>query len=242
MAGKKTFVAGEVLTAQDVNDYLMDQSVMKFANAAARSSAIPTPTAGMTTYLDDTGSESPTSTIPQIEVYTGAQWQTPYGATLLANVPFTAVGSITVDNVYTTQYADYLISFTLSAITGSNTTLIYQHRDGASTISTNYSARRFYQSGATLVGNTEATTYQLIAGAVTSGEVNGFNARLYVTEPFITGRTGVTADSIGFLGAVPITQITSSVQTDSLSLDGFIMSMASGTMTGKLRVYGLRNS
>jgi hypothetical protein len=51
--GKKTFVAGEVLLAQDVNGYLMDQSVMVFGGTAARSSAIPTPTEGMMSYRTD---------------------------------------------------------------------------------------------------------------------------------------------------------------------------------------------
>ena len=54
MAGRKVFVANEVLTAADVNDYLMDQAVMVFASSAARSSAIGTPTAGMVSYLTDT--------------------------------------------------------------------------------------------------------------------------------------------------------------------------------------------
>lgn len=54
MAGRKTFTAGEVLQAADVNDYLMDQSVMVFAGTAARGSAIPSPTEGMVTYLKDT--------------------------------------------------------------------------------------------------------------------------------------------------------------------------------------------
>ena len=51
---RKTFVAGDVLTAGDVNTFLMDQSVMTFADSAARGSAIPSPTEGMVTYLDDT--------------------------------------------------------------------------------------------------------------------------------------------------------------------------------------------
>jgi hypothetical protein len=65
MAGKKTFVAGEVLLAQDVNDYLMDQSVMNFATSAARSSAIPTPTEGMVSYLAD---------IDNLQLYNGTSW------------------------------------------------------------------------------------------------------------------------------------------------------------------------
>ena len=52
--GKKTFVANEVLTAAEVNGYLMDQSVMVFADSTTRTSAIGTPTAGMMSYLEDT--------------------------------------------------------------------------------------------------------------------------------------------------------------------------------------------
>jgi hypothetical protein len=56
--GRKTFTPGEVLTAAHVNGFLMDQSVMVFADAAARTAAIPTPTAGMVTYrIDDAAVE-----------------------------------------------------------------------------------------------------------------------------------------------------------------------------------------
>jgi hypothetical protein len=51
---KKVFTSGEVLTATDVNSFLMDQSVMSFAGTAARGSAIGTATEGMLTYLSDT--------------------------------------------------------------------------------------------------------------------------------------------------------------------------------------------
>lgn len=52
--GRKVFTAGEVLTAANVNGYLMDQSVMVFADSAARTAAIGTPSAGMVSYLADT--------------------------------------------------------------------------------------------------------------------------------------------------------------------------------------------
>jgi hypothetical protein len=51
--GYKVFAAGEVLTAANVNGYLMEQSVMVFDDSAARGSAIGTPTEGMITYLKD---------------------------------------------------------------------------------------------------------------------------------------------------------------------------------------------
>ena len=64
-AGKKQFAVNEVLSAADVNNYLMDQSVMRFADTTARSSAIGTPSEGMVSYLDDTD---------QVEVFDGSSW------------------------------------------------------------------------------------------------------------------------------------------------------------------------
>ena len=51
--GFKTFTTGEVLTASDVNGYLM-QGVLVFASAAARDAAITSPQEGQYAYLKDT--------------------------------------------------------------------------------------------------------------------------------------------------------------------------------------------
>jgi hypothetical protein len=65
-AGFKTFAVGEVLTANNVNTYLMQQTVMVFASAAARSTALSTNVAeGMVSYLSDTN---------VLEKYDGAAW------------------------------------------------------------------------------------------------------------------------------------------------------------------------
>jgi len=50
----KTFANGFPLPASDLNNYLMNQSVIVFADSTARSAALPTPTEGMITYLEDT--------------------------------------------------------------------------------------------------------------------------------------------------------------------------------------------
>lgn len=65
-AGFKTFVDGDILTAAEVNTYLMQQSVMVFASAAARTTAIAAPSEGMVTYRTDNN---------VIEYYDGAAWQ-----------------------------------------------------------------------------------------------------------------------------------------------------------------------
>ena len=69
--GKKTFTAGAVLTASDVNGYLMEQAVMVFSGTAARSSAIPAPSTGMMSYRTDTKA---------LEGYNGSAWVAVGGA------------------------------------------------------------------------------------------------------------------------------------------------------------------
>lgn len=65
-AGYKLFNTGDVLTAAQVNTYLQEQAVMRFANAAARTSALTSVLAeGMVSYLQDTDA---------VEVYNGSAW------------------------------------------------------------------------------------------------------------------------------------------------------------------------
>jgi hypothetical protein len=62
---RKVFIAGEILTAADVNTNLMDQAVMVFDDAAARDAAITSPIEGMVIYLEDTNA---------VQSYSGAAW------------------------------------------------------------------------------------------------------------------------------------------------------------------------
>ena len=69
-AGAKLFTSGSVLTAAQVNTYLMDQAVMRFADETARTNAFgglgePTLAEGMMSYLMDTDS---------VQVYDGSAW------------------------------------------------------------------------------------------------------------------------------------------------------------------------
>jgi hypothetical protein len=63
--GFKTFVAGEILTAADTNDFLM-QGVLVFASASARNSAITSPVEGQFAYLSDTNI---------LTFYNGTAWE-----------------------------------------------------------------------------------------------------------------------------------------------------------------------
>jgi hypothetical protein len=66
-SGRRIFAPGEVLTASNTMNYLMDQAVMNFAGTAARGSAIGTAVSeGMVSYLADSNA---------VEVYDGSDWK-----------------------------------------------------------------------------------------------------------------------------------------------------------------------
>jgi hypothetical protein len=75
-AGALLFTSGQVLTAAQVNTYLMDQSIMRFATTAARDAAFggagePTLAEGMFAYIDADNT---------LYYYSGSSWVA-YGIT-----------------------------------------------------------------------------------------------------------------------------------------------------------------
>lgn len=65
MSGRKVWAADEVLSAEDLQDYIQDQVVFVYESSGARASGILSPTEGMVSYLRDTN---------LLYVYDGSSW------------------------------------------------------------------------------------------------------------------------------------------------------------------------
>jgi hypothetical protein len=231
--GRKVFTAGDVLTASDMQSYVMDQTVMYFAGTAARSSAIATPTTGMTTYIGTTG----TATIPQIESYTGASWQSLNGLTQLANVTVSAAATISLNNVFTTTYDSYIVEWTAIASTG--TDIVGRLRASGTDLSTTYFTSGYlYSTAGAISGYGAGVTDRIYlaqfgSGGYSSGSIKFMNPALARYTNFIHDSTSTSQ---------PIYHGGGSVQ-NTTTYDGFtLFTNGTGTMTGSIRVYGLRNS
>ena len=66
----KVWASGEEVSATDMNTYLQQQVIPTFANAAARTTAIPSPTEGMVSYITGSG---------WLEIFKGGIWRPPVG-------------------------------------------------------------------------------------------------------------------------------------------------------------------
>jgi hypothetical protein len=65
MSGRKVWAADEVLSAEDLQEYIQDQVVFVYESSGARASGILAPTEGMVSYLRDTN---------LLYVYDGSSW------------------------------------------------------------------------------------------------------------------------------------------------------------------------
>jgi hypothetical protein len=113
---RKVFTAGEVLAAADVNEFLMDQTIMTFAGTAARGSAIGTATEGMYAHLNDTDT---------LTYYNGSAWVNRIGA----SAGILQVVSTTKTDVFTTASGTYTdvtgLSVSITPSSATNKLLIF---------------------------------------------------------------------------------------------------------------------
>lgn len=226
---RKVFTAGEVLAAADVNSFLMDQTVMSFAGTAARGSAIPTPVTGMTTYLEDT---------KDLRIYNGSAWASPFGSTLISEVSFTASSGVSQNNVFSSAYENYIIQTNLSSVsTGQN--LYFRLRAGGVDTTTNY----FYTgintvatSGSLSIDNGQGVTFAYVGTSNVS-----LSAQTTVFAPFLTRSSYFVNQSVGVSGDTRQVANAGYI-ANATSHDGITFYPSTGTMTGNIRIYGMRNA
>jgi hypothetical protein len=235
-SGFKTFTAGEVLTASDVNNYLMEQSVMTFGGSAARSSAIGTANfeEGMTSFLTDTD---------KLEVYNGTNWvsvapTSTQGLTLISTSTFSGVSSQSVSDVFSATYDNYRIIVTGTATV--NASLGFRLRVSGTDATTNYSWQRIIADGTNVTAARDTGRAQVLIGLLDLSIPTGLSIDIY--EPFKTQSTvfrstsalaelnGRIYDAVGY-------------HSTSASYTGFTLMKdgGSGNISGIVRVYGYNN-
>lgn len=232
-SGFKTFTAGSVLTASDVQNYLQDQAVMVFGGTAARSSAIGTANfeEGMLTYLTD---------VDKLQVYTGSSFQDVYppaatsqGMTLINTTSFSAVSSQSITQ-FNSTYRNYrvVVSVKMSA----DGSIFFRMRSGSTDLSSagayNY-GRIYVGSSSSVALGSDNNTSQTYINVADVGSWNGIITADF-GAPFATDVT-----SIQFLGSARLNTITAGLTfNNTTSYDGFTFYPSTGNMTGEVSVYG----
>lgn len=230
------FTTGDVLTAATANGYLASQTVMVFASAAARTSAIASPQEGMISYLKDTNST---------EYYSGSAWAAvgaaPAGGyTLISTQTLSAASSLNVNSCFSASYKNYQIIMNMTSAT--TTDYIYlKLRASGTDSSTGYYGwlqRNFSSSGTqpTQTGNVANSS----SGFEISGGMKSGRAMSDILSPFEAVETGYfgLANMWDSSNSRTISQTWQGMHTVATSYDGFSLLPNSGTMTGTVYIYG----
>jgi hypothetical protein len=80
-SGFRTFATSEVLTGSNVQNYLMEQTVMSFASTGARDAALTSPETGMVAYIRSNDANEGFHTYSSASTWRkGPGWNAPWGA------------------------------------------------------------------------------------------------------------------------------------------------------------------
>jgi len=206
--------------------------VLPFADSAARTTALPTPTDGQYSYLQDTNST---------EYYDGAAWVAAGGAGALVHLTtnaFSAVASVSLNDIFTGDYDNYLVL--ISNLTNSITTdiNIRLRASGVDNTASNYEFGRFFigSQASIAFGSTNNITDNkfLLCDMLPDSNVN-LNLTIY--SPKLSTKTAVNTQSTG-----ANLMVVGGAMTVTTSYDGATFYVGGGVMTGTIRVYGIQNS
>jgi hypothetical protein len=231
----KVFTNGSVLNASEINDNLMNQSVMVFSNATARSAALTSPIEGMLTWLED---------VNRYENYNGTAWVelgSAPGSVLLSTTSFTAASSVSPGSgTFSSTYDSYTVIFHASV--SAQLSLQYRLGNGVTpNTSASYVSAVF---GWGITGN--ANNIPISNAGQTIGTIAHGNSQisvaLTVVNPFASTNTsllgngfGSSSDSVQFASFFIGSRFTANT-----SFDNIFFTPSTGNLTGTLSVYGMR--
>jgi hypothetical protein len=228
---RKVFTAGEVLAAADVNNFLMNQTVMSFAGTASRAASIGTPVEGMYTHLED---------VDRLEFWNGSAWRSPFGLTLVNTTTFTAQNAFNIDNVFTTAYDNYKVIFTLTH-SGSSGFYVQLRAGGSTVAGSDYKYQTVRVTG-TSVSGLSSTATSAWPSFNSNGAARNANITMNIYDPARAIQTLMdwsawTWDGSQFGG------MAWGFEGNNLARDGLrITTDATFTLTGTVRIYGYRNA
>lgn len=202
--------------------------VLPFADSTARGTAIPSPTEGQYTYLQDTNAT---------EYWDGSAWVAAGVAPGLVNInttTFSAVSSVSLNDVFTSDYDYYRIILSGVSTSSSDTNLRLRASGTDATGGSDYSYQILNGTSSSLSAGSSVTSLWNVG--VDSN--NRFNLAMDIFDPFLSVKTSFS--SMSARGGQRI-HISGGYHNLTTSYDGFTLSDNAGTMTGTIRVYGYSN-
>lgn len=239
----KVFTNGSVLNASEINDNLMNQSVMVFSNSTTRAAALTAPTEGMLTWLED---------VNRYEFRNGAGAWVPLssgGLELIRAATITGVNTLSLgsnaDPIFSSTYNNYRV-----LVSSNNST------DAARSWTLRMRANTTDESGA--VYNQMATGIDRAGGAQNNVSVNATSGSIHnncnlgalrahtsfdLSSPFLSQETNLVGSNVGFNATNSVHQTFGVIVATNTSYNGLTITNSSGNfLDGTIEIYGYKKA
>jgi hypothetical protein len=264
--GYKSFSSGEVLTAANLQGYAVDQSIMVFPTAADRTTALPVPSQGMTSWLNDTGVMETYYELYNVSTNPGgrevAGWYgtsrttgllpvaptsvafagTSATANSLGAVTFTAITSLSLNGVFTSAFRNYHLIFNLPTATATASASFRLRASGVDLSSNSYQTAQLFirDSGVTQL-NTGTTANGVSIGTTLNASNRANFAKMEIYSPQVAVGTSMQTYFSSSDATSGIMAVGGSMITLTNQYDGFTLFVGTGSLTGVVSVYGFND-
>jgi hypothetical protein len=215
-----------------LTDSFIGQTVRTYASASARNTAIPSPTEGMMTYLEDSNS---------LEVYNGSLFTGISGLNLIRTSDFSGAVSHSfgsdADPIFTSRYTNYKIVLSNVFSTSSLIEVNLRLRANTSDLTTNtYQFQVMSAGDATISAVRTGAVSQIRVGTAANAQPSA--SVIELQQPALTRNTTLLSDCMGIVpGAGPSITQSHGYIFDSVSYNGFTI-RGEQNISGTMSVYG----
>jgi hypothetical protein len=173
-------------------------------------------------------------------------WATPAaatsGLTLITKSPFTTVSSHSVNNCFTSTYANYKVLIKWTAQSADDVDLSLKLRLSGSDTTTNYGSQRLYAYSSSVASETDQLgTDEWPAGVADKDFPTAPFLEMEIASPQVATNTAMVARQWGYTSQ-PFIHFIGGRQASTTQFDGFTILASSGTMSGTVWVYGYQEA
>ena len=149
-----------------------------------------------------------------------------------------AVSSVSIDNVFSSTYENYLIVPQFTSTASAALRCRYRLSGTDASGATDYTRQRLDVDGSSVSAARTSSSF-LFCGSLATTALNG--SHFFVYGPFLAQPTAARSVVVGSSSGAYLND-TASTHNQSVSYDGFTLYLDTGTFTGSLRIYGYRNN
>ena len=168
-------------------------------------------------------------------------WATPAAGslTLTGSADFTTSSAVNVNNCFSATYLNYFFMINLTAVSATDMDLSIRMRaSGTDNSSANYNVNEYKNNGSTAGGYRAATSTSFLLGNAASSKVQFMATQGHFYDPFIATPTKLIMHQIVNNSSDNYQTTSGHSHNVSTSYDGFSLIPGSGTISGKIRIYG----